>query len=336
MDCRRIDSILDEHGIDALSAAERSEADAHLARCGRCSDAWLSHEVLLADAPELPADGLLEHLAARALAVPQAPPLRQRRLVLPLGLAAALAVLAVLVLPFRPGEPPTPAAAPTGAPTRAAVADPAPAGLVGQPGGETPFVAGRDYERLAQPAPTISGPQFIEVCEFFMFGCPHCFEFEASLEAWNQARPDDVSLVRVPVLFNATARLHAQAYYTAEVLGRAEAMRLPFYEEIHVRGNPLATLASIRELFVRHGIDAGTFDAAFDSPAVALRLERAEEMNRLYRVSATPSIGVNGRYLTHAGLVGSNEAMLEVVDSLVAAERREPCRESDGSLCPFE
>jgi thiol:disulfide interchange protein DsbA len=338
MDCRHIDSILDEHGTGALSAAERSEVDGHLARCPRCADAWLSHETLVMDEPEPPEDGLFERIAAQAHSGPRDLPSRHRRRVVPLGIAAAVALLGVLIFRFGPEEPARPASRDAGTTTSAQLPadDPAPTGLLAQPDREARFVAGRDYERLTQPAPTISDSGFIEVCEFFMFGCPHCFEFEPSLEAWDEAQPDYVSLVRVPAIFNATARLHAQAYYTAEVLGQAESLRRPFYEEIHVRGNSLATVAAIRELFGRHGIDAGSFDEVFNSFGVQARLQRAEEMNRRYRVSATPSMGVNGKYLTNAAMVGSNEAMLEVVDALIESELRESCRESDDSRCPLE
>jgi thiol:disulfide interchange protein DsbA len=338
MDCQRIDSILDEHQAAALGAAVRSEVEAHLQSCPRCSDAWLSHATLAADAPEPPRDGLFEQLAARAAARSRAAPTPYRRWLAPLGIAAAAAVLAVLVLRPGPGEPARPESGEAG-PTVSASAPAPQSGLAQTESVSRPdrarFMAGRDYERLAQPAPTVSDPGLIEVCEFFMFGCPHCFAFEPALEAWDEAQPEHVSLVRVPAIFNATARLHAQAYYTAEVLGQAEALRGPFYEEIHVRGNALASVAAIRELFGRHGIDAASFDEAFESVGVQARLQRAEEMNRRYRISVTPSMGVNGKYLTNAAMVGSNEAMLEVVDALVESELGEPCRDSDGTRCPL-
>jgi thiol:disulfide interchange protein DsbA len=196
------------------------------------------------------------------------------------------------------------------------------------------FLAGRDYERLATPVPTGSAPGRIEVCEFFMFGCVHCYALEPELERWALTKPDHVDLVRVPAIFNATARLHAQAFYAAEALGIVDELRGPFYEEIHVAGNKLDTVAAIETFFAEAGIGSAAFRVAFDSAAVRARVERAEELNRLYRVNATPSLAVNGKYLTNAAMAGTADALFEVVDSLVASESAASCGDRDASRCP--
>jgi thiol:disulfide interchange protein DsbA len=211
-----------------------------------------------------------------------------------------------------------------------------PDSLLAANGPDPRFVAGRDYERLPVPVPTASAEGRIEVCEFFIFWCTHCFAFEPELEAWSQGKPEYVDLVRVPALFNAAAVLQAQAFYTAEALGLIDEMRRPFYDEIHVRGNPLASRRDIQEFFTRNfGVTEARFDEVFDSFGVRANLDRAEDLNRRYRVSATPSIGVNGKYLTNASMTGTNEAMLEVVDSLVEAEARGLCGGDDAAKCPF-
>ena len=80
-----------------------------------------------------------------------------------------------------------------------------------------------------------------------------------------------MSLTRVPALFNAAASLQARAYYTAEALGKLDAMHAAFYEEIQERGNALASRAALAEFFSRFGVDAATFDATFDSGEVDAR-----------------------------------------------------------------
>ena len=197
------------------------------------------------------------------------------------------------------------------------------------------FVAGRDYERLPVPVPTGSADGRIEVSEFFIFWCAHCFAFEPELAAWSENKPDYVDLVRIPALFNAAAVLQAQAFYTAEALGLIDEMRGPFYDEIHVRGNPLASRRDIQKFFTRFGVAEARFDEVFDSFGVQASLERAEDLNRRYRVSSTPSIGVNGKYLTNASMTGTNEVMLEVVDSLVETEARGLCGGDGTAKCPF-
>lgn len=340
MDCIRIDAILDEHRARTLSAAERSELGAHLEHCARCADAWLGHEMLAADAAPAPRPGFYAELLATVADEPAAPAARRAGPLLALTGLAAAALFAVVVLGLVQigGEAPQTSAI-AAAPAPAADSDLPPATRPGALLADTPIrepavaglLAGVHYTVLPAAAPTSSGANRVEVCEFFMFLCPHCYDFEPALRAWQAEQDERVTLVRVPAIFNAVARLHAQAFYTAEVLGIGDALLEPFYVEVHERGNRLDSVAAIRAFFGRHGIDAERFDAQFDSAEVQARLARAEELNRRYRVTATPSLGVNGRYLTNASMTGSNTAMLEVVDALVEDEARE--LRCDGSDC---
>jgi thiol:disulfide interchange protein DsbA len=205
------------------------------------------------------------------------------------------------------------------------------------------FVAGRDYEVLAGAAarPAAAATDTVEVTEFFMFWCTPCYAFEPALDRWEAQAPSDVTLTRVPALFNAVAQLQARAYYTAESLGKLDAMHNAFYDEIHERGNPLASRVALEDFFLRFGVDAATFDATFDSSEVDARMERAVALNREYGITATPTLVVAGRYSTNATLgcaaAGAtpdepcrdwDSAMLRVVDQLIAENR------TCGDRCP--
>ena len=183
------------------------------------------------------------------------------------------------------------------------------------------FELGAHYLRLSPTQPTSSNPDQVEVCEVFWYGCPHCFELDPLLEQWRQSKPDYVNFVRVPAVWNPLLQLHARAFYTAEALGKGEEMHAEFFREIHERRNQLDTEAKLQEFFGRFGVDADAFAAAFDSFAVQAKLQRADELNRRYRISSVPTIVVNGKYTTDGPMVGSYEALLELVDELAAAER---------------
>jgi thiol:disulfide interchange protein DsbA len=154
----------------------------------------------------------------------------------------------------------------------------------------------------------------IEVTDFFMFECFPCYEFESELAGWDAQKPSYVALTRVPSMFRPDAEIHARAYYTAEALGIRDAVHAAMYDEIHVRGNRLASRPELVELFARFGVDAAAFDAAFDSRAVDARVEHAIALNREYRITSTPTLVVDGRYSTRT---------LEVVDRLIAKTRAE-------------
>jgi protein dithiol oxidoreductase (disulfide-forming) len=183
------------------------------------------------------------------------------------------------------------------------------------------FALGTHYMRLSPTQPTSSNPDQVEVAEVFWYGCPHCFAFDPLLEEWRQRQPDYVNFVRVPAVWNALLQVHARAFYTAEALGKGAEVHTEFFREIHERGNRLDSEAALQEFFGRFNVDAAAFKTAFDSFAVQTKLQRADELNRRYRIESVPTIVVNGKYTTDAPQVGSYEALIEVVDELVAAER---------------
>jgi len=325
MNCETIDSILDDHLVARLTGAERQRAAEHMSGCARCSEAWAADDALRGEAIADPAPEAFPTLLRRVTAAPV--PTQQKAAVRGrwswlAGVAAASAVVAIAarLATIEPEASPPPAILPsTPAPTVAA----------------TPLVAGRGYEVLpgATERAAVAANARIEVTEFFMFWCSPCYAFERELSSWEARAPSDVSLTRVPALFNAAAQLQARAYYTAEALGKLGAMHDAFYEEIQERGNALASRAALAEFFLRFGVDAATFDATFDSSEVDARMQRAVALNREYRIVATPTLIVAGRYSTNAtrscGAIGApielcrdwGSAMLAVVDQLVAESR---------------
>jgi len=184
------------------------------------------------------------------------------------------------------------------------------------------FELGVHYLRLSPTQPTSSNPDQVEVCEVFWYGCPHCYNFDPLLEQWRERQPDYVSFVRVPAVWNDLLRLHARAFYTAEELGKAAEMHAEFFREYHERRNQLDTEQKLTEFFGRFGVDAATFKTAFDSFAVQAKLQRADELNRRYRIGSVPTIVVNGKYTSDAPQAGGTyEDLLALTDELVAAER---------------
>ena len=159
-----------------------------------------------------------------------------------------------------------------------------------------------------------------------MFGCPACFGLEPHLQKWLAAKPDYVSLIRIPARWNPVAELHARAYYTAELLGKSAEIEEPFFTEFHVNGNHLDTEAKIAALFARFGVDATTFSNMFHSFAVDAKLGRAKDLVERYGVRSTPTVVVNGKYLTTGSMAGSYDAWFAIIEQLVAAEHAAPAR----------
>lgn len=180
--------------------------------------------------------------------------------------------------------------------------------------------AGKQYTVISPPQPTNSPPGQVEVTEIFMFGCPGCYAFEPQLQKWLATKPAYVNFVRVPAMWEPWAPLHARAYYTAEALGKLKDIEGPFFNEFHAKNNKLDTEAKIGALFLLYGVDATTFKNTFNSFSVLAKVKRADELVRRYQAQSTPTVIVNGKYLTTGQQAGTYEAWFQVIDELAARE----------------
>jgi thiol:disulfide interchange protein DsbA len=221
-----------------------------------------------------------------------------------------------------------PRAAPATEPAAQAAASQAPASTQPAPASNTTppptsgrFELGKHYTRLSPTQPTSSSPDQIEVAEVFWYGCPHCYALDPFISSWLKRKPDYVSFVRVPGVGQPLWKLHARAFYTAEVLGKGAEMHNALFDEIHKNGNLLDTEDKLRDFFAKFNVSAADFKSNFDSFAVQTKLQRAEELNRRYRVAGVPAIIVNGKYFTDVSMAGGHEELIALIDELAAAER---------------
>jgi protein dithiol oxidoreductase (disulfide-forming) len=193
-------------------------------------------------------------------------------------------------------------------------------GIMTDPVAAAGFVEGRNFVRLSGLQPTTATPGQVEVNEFFMYSCIHCYNLEPYVQAWLPNKPAHINFVRVPTTWNEVVKLHAQAFYAAAALGKGEEMNLPFFQEMHVNGNYLETPAELREFFGRFGVSGSDFDGVIGSFSVISQVNRADELAGRYRVDSTPTIIVAGKYRTGVSEAGSPERLFELIEALAAAE----------------
>ena len=188
------------------------------------------------------------------------------------------------------------------------------------------FKEGQHYIRMVPSQPTMGGADKIEVAEFFWYGCPHCYSFEPTINAWAEDMPANARFVRIPVVWNTVHELHARIFYTMEVLARngaladGETFHNAVFEEIQTRGNRLTSEDSIRRLFERFGVNAETFDKTWNSFEVDQKLRVAKDLGRRYTIQGVPAVVVNGKYRTGGQEAGSYDAVPAVIDELIARE----------------
>jgi len=184
-----------------------------------------------------------------------------------------------------------------------------------------------NYEVLL-PEPPVGKPgDKIEVIEFFMWTCPHCYHFEPFVKNWLANKPDDVEFVRVPAMFGGVANLHAKVYYALQAMGELDRVHAAFFNEIHEKRNRLKDQDAIEDFLREQGVDIDKFRQAMNSFAVATRTNRAAALMRRYGVRAVPSLVIDGRYRSGRGL--DFKEMIQLADFLVERVRRERQEESE-------
>jgi thiol:disulfide interchange protein DsbA len=180
--------------------------------------------------------------------------------------------------------------------------------------------------RLVPTQPTVGGADKIEVAEFFWYGCPHCYTFEPYINEWAANKPANVRFVRVPAMWNRGLELHAQLYYTEEVLVAngiikdPAAFREAVFAEYHRRGNRLGSKDAIQAFFGRFDVSADEFDRAWASFEVNQKMRVAPDLARRYGIASVPMVVVNGKYRTSGAEAGTLDALMEVINELVARE----------------
>jgi thiol:disulfide interchange protein DsbA len=128
---------------------------------------------------------------------------------------------------------------------------------------EWQFKEGEHYVRMVPTQPTVGGADKIEVSEFFWYGCPHCYDLEPYINEWAEKKDPNVRFVRIPASWNALVRLHAQLYYTEEVL---------------------------QKVFTRFGVNEDQFQSTWNSFEVNQKMRVADDLARRYSITSVPAV----------------------------------------------
>jgi protein dithiol oxidoreductase (disulfide-forming) len=182
-------------------------------------------------------------------------------------------------------------------------------------------VEGKDYVRLSQPQ--VLPPGKIEVVDFFWYGCPHCFAFEPSLDAWAKKLPADISFRRVPVSFrDEPFGTHARIFYALEATGQVDAMHRKVFYAIHNERATLAKPAEVSAFMTKNGVDGAKFLEVMSSFSVQTKARQAKQVTDVYKIDGVPALGIHGRYYTSGSVAGSNDRALAVADFLIERTRK--------------
>lgn len=200
------------------------------------------------------------------------------------------------------------------------------------------WVEGQHYMTLPQPVPASVPAGRIEVTEVFSYGCIYCFRAKDPMRQLAAGLPADAVLTYVHASFNPAEAwpMFQRAFYTAQALGVAAATHEQLFTAIWETGEfplrdpnnggirrPLPTIEDAAAFYQKHaGVSPARFLELAKSKQIDDAVRRADMLVEAYRVSGTPTLVVNGRYLVMNENMGNWTELRQMVNFLVAQERR--------------
>ena len=184
---------------------------------------------------------------------------------------------------------------------------------------QTEFEEGEHYEVVPVPFDADPDGLPIVVTEVFSYSCNHCYDFEEPLGKWlAQQDPNKVKFERIHVVFARDMINLARAYVASELLGVTESTHEPIFSAIHKNGLRMNREDLLQRLFKnKANIEVDDFKQLFDSSQITQRLSETQGKARVWRIIATPTMVVDGRYTTTPTQATSKRKVLEIVDFLV-------------------
>ena len=177
---------------------------------------------------------------------------------------------------------------------------------------------GVDYRIVDNPLP-VKRDGIVEVTETFWYGCGGCYQFDPAVNAWSSKQGSDVKFSKVPVTRGSVHQLHASLYYTIEALRLDPSVHAAVFVTIHKEGNFLSSPKAIQNFLRGFGVAPELSEQYLNSFTVKQQVNRAMKHGRQLRVSSTPVMIVDGKYMIEPK--GSYEKILKVVDHVIELQR---------------
>jgi thiol:disulfide interchange protein DsbA len=141
------------------------------------------------------------------------------------------------------------------------------------------------------------------------------------LERWQKRQAPDVVLRHVPVVRHDSWIPLAKIYYTLEAMNEAGRLHSVVYRSYHVEDLSMSQEKVIAEWAGKNGLDRDKFMTIYRSAETRRKVERARQMTMDYDIQSTPSIVVDGKYLTSSSMTPSVASVVPVIDGLVRLAR---------------
>jgi len=177
---------------------------------------------------------------------------------------------------------------------------------------------GAEFTTLAQPQATQATGKKVEVIEFFAYHCGACNAFEPTLVNWARKQGDNIVMRRIPLPFQGSLDPEARLYLTLEAMGKLDEYHHRVFRAVHVERKRLMKDADIIAWAAANGLDKAQFLATWNSFGVQTRLKRLSQIADAYKVSGTPTLVIDGKYLVSPDAVRQANKIQDVGQLMTA------------------
>ena len=194
---------------------------------------------------------------------------------------------------------------------------------------------GVHYQVIASPERAGAPAGKIEVAEVFSYACPYCYRAMGEMAGLAAQLPSDAAMTHLHASFRPDEAwpMFQRAYYAARKLGIADATHEAVFKAVWETGEiplvdiaagryrqPLPTIDSAAKFYARSSsLKEADFLKVANSAEISAEMARADALIRKWRVSGTPCLVVNGRYLVSNDVPFNEQA--QIVKYLVGLER---------------
>jgi thiol:disulfide interchange protein DsbA len=180
---------------------------------------------------------------------------------------------------------------------------------------------GVDYQTLTAPQPVQAAGKKVEVIEFFAYHCPACNMVEPMLNGWVKKQGDNIVMRRIHLPFQGAADPEAHLFLTLEAMGKLEEFHGKVFRAVHVERKRLMTDDAIIDWATKNGLDKAKFMETWNSFGVTTKLRRLGQLQAAYKVTGTPTIIIDGKYVVSPGQVAEANKIQDVSQMLQATSQ---------------
>jgi thiol:disulfide interchange protein DsbA len=176
---------------------------------------------------------------------------------------------------------------------------------------------GPDTKAVPNPYRTVNMPaDKSSVIFFFDFTCPFCAKLHEPFIAWTLTVPKGIRTYMVPVINAADAGkmreqvIAARCFFAAKELGTPEQLRQfvsVVYDNV-ANGVPLNAQQGWMRAVKLSGMDLGKFGRSIAATTHLDKIRNAGRQVLEYRLEATPSVAIDGKYIVTPDNVGGDPA----------------------------